>query len=302
MWSTQAFMDLKRYGLDVHLVSDPVPGQICIIPYYYLQPKDLLFKSYVVSCRYDTPYPKLCNQWIVINHRQVRDPYHHYLPHRPQPNLRPRDASRGAMVRNLVFKGHSYNLAAPFRTPEFLSALQELGIQLRMSTEDSQATFSDWADYTQGDVVIAVRNNTVYDISLKPALKLVNAWFAGCPAILGPEPAYQHLRQSELDYIEVRTPEEAIAALKRLQQNPDLYLAMIENGFQRAQEYTVDHIIQKWYHLLAGPITQGYEQWLRQSSLEMHIGRPLRYVWQVIDQKIADRVYQYRIKHGPRII
>jgi hypothetical protein len=302
MWSAQAFMDLKRCGLDVHLVPEAIPGQICIIPYYYLRPKDWLFKSYVVACRYDTPYPKLCNQRIVINTLQAKDQTHHYLPHRPQPNLQPRDASRGMTIKSLVFKGHSYNLAPPFRTSDFLQALQELGIELKMSTEDSDSTFSDWADYRQADAVIAVRNNTAYDISLKPSLKLVNAWFAGCPAILGPEPAYQQMRKSELDYFEVRTPDEVVAALRELQNNPELYLAMVENGFRRAKEYTVDCVVAAWRDLLAGPIAQGYEQWLHQSFLKKRIGRPLRYSQQIIEQKLADRKYRYLIRHGQRII
>ncbi|GAB4349143.1 MAG: hypothetical protein OHK0047_43250 [Leptolyngbyaceae cyanobacterium] len=65
IWSAQAYIDLKQRGLDVHLVADPVPGQICIIPYYHLSPKDLLFKSYVVACQHDSPHPKLCEQRIV---------------------------------------------------------------------------------------------------------------------------------------------------------------------------------------------------------------------------------------------
>ncbi|MBD1848723.1 glycosyltransferase [Leptolyngbya sp. ST-U4] len=302
MWSAQAYLDLKRRGFDVHLVSEPVPGKICIIPYYYLQPKDWLFKSYVIGCRYDTPHPQLCNHRIVINPLQVRDQTHHYLPHRPQPNLRPRDALRGITLKNLVFKGHSYNLAEPFRTPEFLSALEAMGITLRMSTENLDSSFADWANYTEADAVIAVRNNTVYDISLKPALKLINAWFAGCPAILGPEPGYQQIRRSELDYFEVRTPEEAIAALQRLQQDPELYLAMVENGFKRAQEYTLDRVILEWHHFLTGPIAQGYEQWLRRSAIEKQFGRPLRYAGQIVRQKLAEKEYKHKIHHGPRIL
>ncbi len=302
IWSAQAYVDLKQQGLDVHLVAKPIPGKICVIPYYYLQPKDLLFRSYVVACRYDTPFPAFGNQWIVINQAKIRDQFHHFLPHRPQPSLKPRNPERGTQIANLVFKGHDYNLYAPFRTSEFLQQLHDLNIRLMTDTEKSGSLFESWADYTDVDVVLAVRNNTKYDISLKPALKLINAWFAGCPALLGPEPAYQELRQSELDYIEVRTPEETVAALKYLQNHPEIYQAMIENGFRRAQEFTVGAILSQWRNLLAGPIAQGYEQWLRQSPIEKYAIRPIQYSTQVIQHRQAKKHYDQNIRQGTRIL
>lgn len=302
IWSAQVYLDLKRRGLDVHLVSQPVPGQICVIPHYYLLPRDLLFKSYVVACQHDTPCSKLCNQRIVINRLQVTDQNCHFLPHRPQPNLKPRNSLRGTTIRNLVFKGHSYNLYDSFRSPEFLEELKALGITLVMSTEASDLHFTSWADYTEADVVIAVRNSTRYDAALKPALKLINAWFAGCPAILGPEPAYQELRQSALDYIEVQTPQQAIAALKHLQENPDIYLAMIENGFRRAHEFTADAIALQWRNLLAGSISKGYEHWLGQSMIQKYAIRPAQYVQQVFSHRKAYQEYLNSIHHGSRIL
>jgi len=43
---------------------------------------------------------------------------------------------------------------------------------------------------------------------------------AGCPALLGPEAGYREQRRSELDYLEVCTMEDALAALKRLKNDP----------------------------------------------------------------------------------
>lgn len=302
IWSVQVYLDLKRRGLNVYLASEPVAGQICVFPYYYLKPKELPFKSYVVGCWHDCPEPKICDQRIVLNRSKVLDPTFHFLPHRPQPCLQPRHQSRGATVRNLVFKGHDYNLYAPFRTPEFLSELADLDINLVVSRDDDDIKFTDWCDYTEADVVLAVRNSTQYDIHLKPALKLINAWFAGCPAILGPEPSYQAMRKSSLDYIEVRTPEEAIRALKYLKENPDLYIAMIENGFQRAREFTVDCNALNWRNLLAGPITQGYEQWRRQSFVQNSIVRPIQYLLNTPKHKRARQEYVHNIEYGTRIL
>jgi hypothetical protein len=47
-----------------------------------------------------------------------------------------------------------------------------------------------WHDYSTDDLVLAVRDLTEKDALVKPASKLVNAWIAGVPALLGPEPAF----------------------------------------------------------------------------------------------------------------
>lgn len=302
IWSAQLYLDLKQRGLDVRLVSKPIPGQICVIPYYYLKPQDWLYKSYVIACHHDCPHPVLCDQQVVINRSRVLDATHHFVPHRPQPNLQPRDQHRGDRIQNLVYKGHGHSLDAAFRSDAFLAEVNALGINTIFNLEGKDCTFADWANYTQSDVLLAVRNNTEFDISLKPALKLVNAWFAGCPAILGPEPAYQALRKSPLDYIEVYTPEEAIAALKYLQANPEIYLAMIANGFQRAQEFTVDQVSLAWRNLLAGPVATGYDSWRQASPLQKHLGRPMHYVYRIVKHKQAGRHYRRAIHQGPRIL
>lgn len=302
IWTAQAYLDLKQCGLNVHLVSAPVPGQICFIPYYYLQNRDWLYKSYVVACYHDCPRPMLCNQRFVLNHTKVLSSDDHFIPHRPQPNLKPRNQTRGTNIQNLAFKGEAYNLFAPFRTPEFLAELDAMGIRLITNTEFSKTAFEDWANYSETDVVIAIRNTTKFDTSLKPALKLINAWMAGVPALLSPEPSYQRLRRSSLDYIEVCTPEDAIAALKYLKNNPNIYSAMIENGFRRAQEFTPNQIVLAWHELFSGPVATGYEAWLQQSALHQKLVRPIQYFWQVLAQKQTSKRYVYGIDHGPRIL
>lgn len=302
IWSGQTYLSLKQRGLNIHLASELVPGEICVVPYYYIQPRDRPYKSYVVACQFDTPHPELCEQCIVINESRVLDRNHHFLNHWPQPNLKPRDPARGTKVENLVFKGHAYNLAEPFRTSEFIAELQTLGINLVISSDNDESKFAEWRDYTNADVALAVRDITTFDVALKPALKLINTWFSGCPAILGPEPAYQALRQSELDYIEVREPGEVIAALKRLQENPKLYSAMVENGFHRAAAFTTNCVAQQWRDLLAGPIAAGYEQWLKRSTSEKFMAQTLQFAWRVFNHKREQRRYKNGIHSGPRIL
>ncbi len=302
IWSVQLYLDLKRAGLDVHLVPRPLPGRICVIPFYNLDRQDQLHLSFVVACRYDTPSPLPCDLRTVMNPLQVRDARDQVMPHRPQPMLRARDPARGCRLEHLVFKGHSYNLAEPFRSTAFQEQLGAMGVKLVMGTENQQSAFTDWADYTQADAVIAVRNNTAYDIALKPALKLVNGWLAGVPSILGPEPAYQDLRRSPLDYFEVRTPEQALAAVRQLKESPALFEAMVANGFERAEPYTAERVIRLWREYLAGPVAEGYQQWNESSPLERRLLRPLRYALRGLQQRKARQYYQHHIHHGPRIL
>ncbi len=302
IWSPQTYLDLKRRGLNVFLVPDYVPGKICIVTYDQLYIREGVFNSYVVVCHHDRARPGICEQRIVHNELNVVDHTDHFIPHWPQPNLKPRDRARGARVENVVFKGFERNLAYPFKDPEFIQQLQAMGIEFVLSSiEDPEFQFSYWSDYTKADVVLAVRNNTEYDLTLKPSLKLINSWFAGCPAILGPEPAYQALRKSELDYIEVRSREEVIAALQRLKNDSGLYQAMVENGFERAKDFTADRTAQIWRDVLAGPIAEGYERWMRQSPIQKLIGRPVQFVHRALQHKREKKDYFYRINHGPRL-
>ncbi|MEQ8757972.1 MAG: hypothetical protein RID09_31250 [Coleofasciculus sp. G1-WW12-02] len=297
-WSVQTYVQLKRRGLNVHLVPRYIPGQICVTSYDHLGLRDYPFHSYVVACQHDRGRPEICEQRIVQNRLNVIDSTDHFIPFWPQVALKPRDRCRGSKVETIVYKGRSIYFAQPFQSPEFLQQLQSLGMTLSLSTDLSQGGHRVWTDYRQADVVLAVRNCTEYDLSIKPASKLINAWFAGCPALLGPEPAFEHLRQSELDYIEVRSPQDAIAALKRLRDEPELYAAMVENGFRRAKDFTPDRIALLWRDLLAGSIAEGYNRWLSQSPIQKLIGRPIKFMGRAIKHKREKQRFWVSIRNS----
>ena len=106
-----------------------------------------------------------------------------------------------------------------------------------------------WNDYSTTDIFLAVRDMTEGDALVKPPTKLVNAWMAGVPALLGPEPSFLRLKRCDLDFIEVRTPTEAFAAIRRLKDNPELYRQMVVNGRVRARDFTVDQIARRWVEI-----------------------------------------------------
>ncbi|MEB3884270.1 hypothetical protein [Lyngbya sp. CCY1209] len=110
--------------------------------------------------------------------------------------------------------------------------------------------------------MIAVRQFECTDnFAWKPATKLFNAWHGGVPAILGWESAYQAERKSHLDYLEVTTVEEALAALKKLRDDVLFRQSMVENGRRRAYETQPNILTQEWIEFLTDVAVPAYHRW-----------------------------------------
>jgi hypothetical protein len=189
-----------------------------------------------------------------------------YIPHWPQPGLICRDQSRGSEVTNVAFLGSRSNIAKELTSPAWTEALADLGCQWRPLHSPYQ-----WNDYQDLDVVVAVRQFGSGTFVHKPASKLINCWRAGVPAILAPESAFMALKQSDLDFIEVRSLDQAIQAVRFLKQNPDRYQAMIENGFQRLQAHSEAVILQSWVEFFETFAYPHYERWQARSPLSRRL-------------------------------
>jgi hypothetical protein len=90
------------------------------------------------------------------------------------------------------------------------------------------------------------------------------------PAVLSPDYAFRELRRGPLDYIEVRSADDARAALLELRHDPALYRAMVDNGRVRGRDFTADAIADRWQTLLyetLPPLVAARPRWRR---------RPLR--------------------------
>ena len=291
-WIVQTYLQLKLRGLDVHLVDRYVRDRICVVSREELMQRSLWqglpFNSYLVVCQQDRPRPEICAHRIVQNSLNILAPTDHLMQYWVQPELRSRHPERGTQVNTLAFKGRWYYLPEAFKNSEFVSQLTSLGFTFS-TLPDYQVSLSDWSEFSETDVVLAIRYSSREYLESKPASKLINAWFAGCPALLGAEPAYQALRKSDLDYIEVHTPEDVIAALQKLRDNPGLYQAMVENGWMRSQEFTPDQLSFNWRNLLANDVSTGYAEWLGRSPIWKLTGRPLQFGYRMIQQETERR-------------
>ena len=105
-----------------------------------------------------------------------------------------RAEARGARVERVGFVGRERNLAPAFRSAQFRRELAQRGFTLVLRERP-------WWDYRDLDAILAVRDASPAKLRTKPASKLVNAWHAGCPALLGPEPAFEARRRSPLDFL-----------------------------------------------------------------------------------------------------
>jgi hypothetical protein len=259
VWVVQTYLRLARAGLPVELAAVP-PGEGLIV-FHAKQARALqrqarlLGDAVLVAARADNRQPLVADFEILQNGHFADGRRRFHIPHWPQPGLLPRDPARGTAIRRLVYKGFDSNLNPEFRRPEWRQLLADRGIEWVVDAApfagratDSQAI--DWPDFREADLILAVRPGDKHRTTNKPASKLVNAWLAGVPALLGPEIAYRELRRSELDYFEVSSLAEARAAVDRLLGDPGLYNAMVENGRARAAGFTAEALLPCWETLL----------------------------------------------------
>jgi hypothetical protein len=190
----------------------------------------------------------------------------------------PRDAARGARVESASFKGFPWSLDAAFKGPDWLEFLREQHIEwvndaVPYADQETDTRNLQFPDYRNVDLIVAVRPPNPAMYPDRPATKLVNAWLAGVPAILGPEHAYRALRRGPLDYLEVSNLAEAKAAVLKLAREPELYSAMVANGLRRGAEFTPDRVVHLWEDLLFNRLSA----LARDPAVKFWLGRP---TWQ----------------------
>lgn len=258
VWIGQTYLRLKRAGYPV-VLSATVPASGIVVTHADHVAEVLCARSMwsnltIVAARADRPAQRYADIEVVQNAASATGARAHHLQHWPQPGLVPRDTSRGDTVANIAFKGTVGEMAPEFAAPAWSEALAAQGMQWQCDAVawggNTAAYATSWNDYSAIDVVVALRKDISHLYAKKPASKLINAWLAGVPAILGPEHAYRELRYSDLDYIEVTSAAEAALALARLKADPALYRAMVDNALRRADEVRTEACAASWAALL----------------------------------------------------
>jgi hypothetical protein len=264
-WVLQTYLRLARAGDAVELTSAPRGAGIVV--FHAKQKRALarhlgaLSQAVLVAVRGDLRGSLAVADFEIVQNGGTADGRRRFfLPHWPQPGLVARDPNRGDRLSRLAYKGYLDNLHPAFRAPEWRTWLAARGIEwvcdaIRFEGAATPRDVLAWPDFHDLDAVLAVRPPGP-SVRCKPATKLFNAWLAGTPALLGPEPAYRELRRAPLDFLEVDSIDSARAAVIRLQEESGLYRALVDRGRERAGEFTFQSTLERWRALLAETLPQ----------------------------------------------
>jgi hypothetical protein len=261
-WILQTYIRLSHSGVSCQLV-DTIPTEGIIIAHRYSLPFHFIptLHQFVICVKSDHDCHPYAHLHIVQNVQETNEDSY-FIPLWAQPGIIPRDPARGRKFENIAYFGIEKNLAPQLQDTLWRQLMSDLGLHFSIVSKNS------WNDYSDVDAVLAVRSFEPYQTyKYKPATKLYNSWFAGVPAILGSDSAFKYERQSELDYLEVTSLEETVAAIKRLRADTDLRLAMMDNCRFRAEKFRTDTIIAQWRQFIEDVAIPAYCHWQHSSHL-----------------------------------
>jgi hypothetical protein len=290
-WIFQTFLYMKEVGLDVALVEQPVEGAICVAHFDTTKNKIWAPDSFVVAVRGDQSPLHVREIEIVQSPANLGSKDAFLIQHWPQPRIIPRDAARGDRVERISYFGGNGGFSPEFRTPSFVNALKDMGVELNICCDTTK-----WNDYSETDLVLAVRND-LHPLLLetKPASKLVNAWKAECVALLGNEPAFRAIARSGEDYFEVNYPQDVLNVVALLKENPQLYQCVRQAGIERYPEFSFSAVQQQWIDLLTGPVAEAYARW-QKSIGKNKSTRRIRRCWQASHQWLDHKLFWSQVR------
>jgi hypothetical protein len=258
-WVVQTFLYLKQAGMPVTLTNNiPTRGIILThmdcVEYGWRPTRDQYLVVMLVDREY--PHPR-ANMHILHNpvQRLHLGSRHCYVPPWPQIGLLPRSSFRGDRFEVLGYFGYAHNLHPSIRDATLQSRIARLGLQMYVPPPAA------WHDFSGVDCVMAIRNFGRSEAHLnKPSLKLLNAWLAGVPAILGHESAYLHDGLPSENYLEATTPDELINSLRRLRDSPTLRRTLAERGRDCAATFEAPQTVERWRRLIDEILLPGLEE------------------------------------------
>ena len=267
------YLMLRSQGIDARVCNELPEAGILVLNKAFS--RNFFWKPdlFVVSMQWDYKRDDRGQVHLVSNHFKTRSgslgwldrisfPGHQFFVQPPMhPVLVPRSSSRSDRFENIVFLGDVKNLEPEFCTDLFKRQVAALGMKFIIIDNPSVMN-----DYSEIDVVLAVRRFGGL-IAHKPAQKLINAWRAGVPAILGHEVGYRELHDSDMDYIEIDSVDEVIQGLEKLKNDVTFRNEMVRNGRGKAKNYTAEASEQRWGNLFRDRIIPSYHGWMARPFL-----------------------------------
>jgi len=292
VWIVQTYLHVRDLlaadGWNVALVPRFVPGTIAVAHWDELhRPRWIAPLAYLIGVRADRPPLCVADKVVRQNTLEPDDAHQVGIPLWPQPGLRPRDPARGDRVRRIGYFGRLALAPAFFSDPAFLAQVAALGLEFVPSEQD-------WQNYRDVDVVIAFRTAPPTLLRHKPVTKLSNAWLAGVPAIVGPEPAYLQLRRDELDMCVADDAHGVLGALSRLARDRSFYAAMRERARERAPAFDVPAIRKRWLEFFLDRVAPAFAQWQARHASPLQ-----RYPWYLralLQERLAAKRFRARVR------
>ncbi len=268
-WTLQTFLHLRDANFPCHLTGE-LPSSGIVVAHRDFLGNDIhrVSERLLICILADRNAPNCLGRHPNADLHIVQNPTDipsdratahadHYIPFWPQPGLLPRDVKRGGRFETVAYFGDTDNLAAELKNPTWAKRLAELGLRWQIVPRYG------WHDYRHIDAIVAVRSFQAQTFAHKPATKLYNSWHAEVPAIFGNESAYRSMRQSELDYLEVNSFDEAISAVTRLRDSSELRQAMRANARLRSEETSPCKLIASWFTFFSDTAIPAYHRRVR---------------------------------------
>jgi len=261
IWTVKTFGYLKKKGFQCYL-TDNIPTHGIIITHRdffknHMKPSSTQLFVCIIADTYRHPFAQLHiiqNQADSISKRQNQWPSF-FMQHWPENGLIERAKNRNEQLINVSYFGSLKRLAPQLRSQDFKEKLRKMGFNWTIVPPNK------WNDYSDTDVVLAVRSFTKMPFYKNPASKLYNAWRAGVPAILGPESAYRSEGEHGINYIEVNTLPEVFQALTKLKEDKVFRNSIVTNGYQKAKKINSETITERWMEFLNTIAIPAYHEW-----------------------------------------
>jgi hypothetical protein len=260
-WIVLTYFYLLEAGFDnLSLSNSPRPECINVAHSGLLQRLGPQPECFTVSIRSDVAN----RQWPQFEIVQNQDQLHRdsvWIPLWPQYGIIAREAPVES-IRRIGYLGQTFNGNLVWSEDEWAAFLAPLGVEF------VARPMSQWHDFSDIDVALAIRSFGNRRYRKKPPSKLVNAWFGGVPFIGGADSAYTQIGNPGHEYLRATTPDEVRACIARLKSDPELTQRLVAAGHERAKDFTKEATLQRWVDVFEGPVEDRFRKWQAHPSRE----------------------------------
>jgi len=252
IWSYLTYLRLKEYGYPNIGFSNKIVigamnvGTATILGGAKFEKHQNQKETIYVVIRADKLYASTSNVCVVQSpEHSFKYKNSYYINHWPQPGLVPRKSNEH-MVKKIGMAGIPKHYAVAQYQKRFEKDMSDRAIEI------VQLDRSRWNDYSDIDIVLAVREFNKKVITHKPASKLINGWKARVPVICNPESTYRWVGENGKDFIEIESYDQLLSAIDKLREDKNLYHELIKNGEKKVINYSNEKVCMEWIELFEG--------------------------------------------------